>query len=130
MKASFFGLAAALLALSGCSQFTFSRYLMANPLPPYTGVVRAVAVGQLVPGSFDEIAILQTQRFSDGDVRHVTAKLASEAAAIGCDTIINFRVNSGMRWALYGHVMWTSASGTCVRMHPQPGAPASPPGAP
>jgi hypothetical protein len=130
MKEPFFGLAALLLMLSGCTSFTFSRYLMANPLPPYAGPVRIVMLGQPPPASFDEIAILQSQRFENENPRFVTARLMSEAAAIGCDTILNFRFDSGMRWALYGAVKWTAASGTCVRVRQEPTQSANLPGAP
>jgi hypothetical protein len=116
MKDHSLRLVALLLTLSGCTSYTSNSYLIASPLPPYEGPVRTFAHGEALPASFDEIALLQTQRFYDEDPRPVTAKILSDAAAIGCDAILNFRVDTGTRAEKYGPGVWTSASGTCVRI--------------
>jgi hypothetical protein len=127
MKARLICPAALLLALSGCATSNTSRYLMAKPLPPYSGPIAVLLPGQPPPASFNEIAILQALRFEGEDVRYVTARLVKEAAAIGCDTIINFRaVKSDKRWDLYGQAMWTAASGTCGTVRQAPGSTITP----
>jgi hypothetical protein len=116
VKRPSFRLVALLLTLSGCTSYTSDRYLIASPLPPYEGAVRTFTRGQTLPASFDEIAILQTQLLYDEDPRLVTERIRSDAAAVGCDAILNFRVDIGTRAEKYGPLVWTSASGTCVRV--------------
>jgi hypothetical protein len=88
--------------------------------------VRLFMVGEPPPPSFDEIAILQVQRYEDADPRPATRLMMANAAAVGCDAILDYQVSLGPQDLLHGHAMWTAVTGTCVRVRSAPGGPPGP----
>lgn len=85
-----------------------SHVLTGQPAPPHTGDVRVYMQGQEAPAGYTEIAIVQ----GHGAGRYaampdVVGALQADAASLGCNAVLNVRIDQGSSNA--------TANGVCVR---------------
>lgn len=96
----------ACVAFLGCGATTTHYVQTGAAAAPYPGEVRIVMEASPAPPGFVEIAIVQAVgKGTHADLEHVIGGLQSEAAALGCDTIVRVRVDQGANQA--------SATGVC-----------------
>jgi hypothetical protein len=82
------------------------RVLVGNTAAPHQGRIALFLNGARAPDAFEEVAVVQAV---GGDMEHVVTALQREAAQLGCDAIVNMRIDQGSSV--------TSATGMAVRLH-------------
>jgi hypothetical protein len=88
------------LGVAGCVTLRSEHALTGTPRDPYTGAVSIVMEGALVPGAYEEIAIVSaTGGGGDASLPAVLGALQGEAAGLGCDAVIHVRYDRGVNSA-------------------------------
>ncbi|MFW6067649.1 MAG: hypothetical protein ACOC97_04865 [Myxococcota bacterium] len=92
----------ALLALSvaGCGKTRTNSVVTGAPQHAHDGQVRVVMEGNEPPPGFREIALVQAQGLrGNADMAHVVEGLRAEARRLGCNIVVNVRVDQGVNQA-------------------------------
>jgi hypothetical protein len=96
----------AALAGAACAGRTRTYHVMVGTAgAPHQGRIALFLDGARAPGAFEEVALVQAV---GGDMERVVTALQQEAAQLGCDAIVNMRIDQG--------VNGTSATGMAVRL--------------
>src|SRR5262249_37784434 len=83
-------------SLGACSYTTTSHVVTGTPGPARGGEIRIVMSGVEAPAGFAEVAILQAVGVGgNADLPHLVRGLKAEAAALGCDVVINVKIDQG-----------------------------------
>jgi hypothetical protein len=102
-------LLAACFAVAGCGTMRTGHVLTGQPGPPRGGV-RIFLQGQPMPAGVEEVAIVQAVGSGVyARLENVVAGLQEEAGRLGCDAVLNVKIDQGSSTA--------SGTGTCVREH-------------
>jgi len=91
-----------------CGATRTSRVVTGKSLAPYSGDVKVLMDGADVPKGLEEVGLVQAIGHGlHADLQHVIEGLRAEAAAMGCDTVAQVKVDQGASQA--------SANGVCLR---------------
>ena len=97
---------AASLASAACVGGTRTYHVMVGTAAaPHQGRIALFLDGARAPEVFEEVALVQAV---GGDMERVVTALQREAAQLGCDAIVNMRIDTGSTG--------TSATGMAVRL--------------
>lgn len=115
-------LAALALCLTACGTTSTHRAVFGPPAPPTRAVLYFPQRAQL-PADYTEVGLVQSVgRGTHADADHVIEGMRAEAAALGCDAVIEGHVEQGTAMA--------SGVGVAVRFVPGSRPPAERPAAP
>jgi hypothetical protein len=104
MRSRWLVVAASLSAACGVGTRTY-RVLVGTTSAPHQGRIALFLNGARAPDAFEEVAVVQAV---GGDMERVVTALQREAAQLGCDAIVNVRIDQGSSL--------TSATGMAVRL--------------
>ena len=96
---------AAALAGAACTGTRTYHVMVGTAAAPHQGRIALFLDGARAPEAFEEVALVQAV---GGDMERVVAALQREAAQLGCDAIVNMRIDQGSNG--------TSATGMAVRL--------------
>lgn len=97
-----------LLAACATGNTVNSHVVTGTPQPAYAGQVAVSMEGAPVVQGATEIAILQTRAWGNhANLEHLILGLRTEAASLGCNSVVRVKVDQGASMA--------SATGVCVR---------------
>ena len=108
-----------MLAVTSCSTTKTHRVVTGSPGAAHQGQVAVYMAGAPTP-AYEEVAIVQAVgQGGHADLEHVVKGLRTEAASLGCNSIVNVKVDQG----------GGTASGTaiCARIPPTNAPPPAPP---
>jgi hypothetical protein len=82
--------------LAACGSLRTEHVVTGTPRAPREGEVTVVMQGQAPPPDFEEVAIVQTVGIGIySSLEDVVDGLRTRARMLGCDTVINVRIDSG-----------------------------------
>jgi hypothetical protein len=106
-KIGLFGSVVLTGALCACARLETQHVLTGMPGAKHTGPVRIVMEGTPPPPGLLEIAILQVKGSGKyADLQHAVEGFTEKARELGCDHVVNVRVDQGGAM---------SATGVCAR---------------
>ena len=96
------------LFAAACGTTRTSRVVTGKSSSPYSGDVKVLMDGAAVPAGLEEVGLVQAIGHGlHANLEHVIEGLRAEAAALGCDTVAQVKVDQGASQA--------SANGVCLR---------------